>query len=143
MAANTSNSIPIFANAGNSLPVSLGTTANLTSDGSGTIVTLCTATTDGTRVEGVVITNAQATAAASSAMRINLYASDAAGANYRIIGQGLMATATRSNTVLGATLTITLTQPYIMKAGQLIGICQSVYAGVQDLNHAYPLANNY
>ena len=143
MGSNNANQIPIFANAGNMLPASLGTTPNLTSDGSGTIVTLCTIATDGTIITGAVITNAQATAALSSAMRINLYASDAAGANFRMIGQGLMATATRSNSVLGSTLTITLPQAYLGRSGQLIGICQSVYAGAQDLNHAYPLASNY
>lgn len=140
MAANT---VPIFCKQGNQLPVSLGTTANTASDGSGTIVTLLTAATDGTRVEGVVVNNAQATPAASSAMRINVYASDVAGANFRLIGQGLMAAATRSNAVLGATVTITFAQPYIMKSGQLLGISQSFYAGAQDLCHGYALANDY
>ncbi len=140
MAANT---IPIFCDSGNMLPVSLGTTANTASDGSGTIVTLCTIGADGTRIDGVVVINAQASPAASSAMRINIYASDISGANFRLIGQGLMAASTRSNTVLGSTVTITFAQPYIGLSGQLIGISQSVYAGAQDLNHGYPLANNY
>lgn len=140
MAANT---IPIFCDSGNMLPASLGTTANTASDGSGTIVTLVTANADGTRVDGVTITNAQASPAASSAMRINIFLSDVAGANFRLIGQGLMAAATRSNTVLGSSVTITFAQPIIMRSGQLIGICQSVYAGAQDLNHGIAFANDY
>jgi len=144
MAANTANTSPIFTNAGNMLPVSLGVTANLASDGSGTIVTLIPAVaTDGARLEAVVVVNAQASQAASSAMRINIYASDAAGANFRIIGQGLMAAATRSATVLGSTVTITLVPSYVPKAGQIIGISQSIYAGVQDLCHATPYCGNF
>lgn len=130
MAANTS---PIFTLTGNMIPVSIAA-ANTASDGSGSLVTLVTAGTNGTRVDGVTFRNGQATAAASSAMVVRVFLSDAAGANFKCIGEAALPAATRSTTVIGTTVTITFSQPIIMKSGQIMSVAQSVYAGAQDLN---------
>lgn len=139
MAANT---IPIFIKQGNFTPARIAA-ANTANDGSGTLVTLVTAGTDGTRVDGVRFRNAQATNAASSAMTFNIYLSDTGGANYRLIGEVAMGAATRSNTVIGATAIFTFDQPIIMQSGQIIAVTQSVYAGVQDQNDAVAYAGDY
>jgi hypothetical protein len=39
---------------------------------------------------------------------------------------------TASNTVIGATSTITFVGGLLLKSGQLVRVAQSVYAGVQD-----------
>lgn len=139
MAANTS---PIFVNSGNFTPARV-TAANTASDGSGSLVTLVTAATDGTRVDGVRIRNAQASNAASSAMVVRIFLSNTLGANFRLIGEVALAAATRSATAIGATAIFTFDQPIIMQTGQIISVCQSVYAGVQDQNDILAYAGNY
>lgn len=106
--------------------------ANLASDGSGTLVTLFTVPTGGMLLQSVTAINAQATQAASSAMLIKIFASDTGGANPRAIEEFTLAAATRAATVLGATATKTMN--YTAKAGQIIYVTQSIYAGVADQN---------
>jgi hypothetical protein len=142
MAANSANPTPIFINQGNFTPGRIAA-ANTASDGSGALVTVVTATTDGTRVDGVRFINSQATAAASGAKVIRMFLSDTGGNNYRLIGEVAMAAATRSTTVIGATAIYTFDQPIIMRSGQIIAVCMSVYAGVQDLTDACAFAGNY
>lgn len=139
MPANTS---PIFIKQGNSIPARINA-ANTASDGSGTLVTLITAPTDGTRVDGVRFRNSQLTAAASSAMVHRVFLSDATGANFRLIGEVATPTATRSATVIGATSIITFDQPIIMRSGQVMSVCQSVYAGAQDQFDVLEFAGDY
>lgn len=139
MPANTK---PIFTLTGNFAPARIAA-ANAAADGSGTLVTLVTAATDGTRVDGVRFRNAQASAAASTAMRHCVFLSNTSGTNYRLVGEALTAAATRSNTVLGATSIITFDQPIIMKSGQILAVCQSAYAGVQDQFDAIAYAGDY
>lgn len=139
MAANTT---PIFTKQGNYTPARIAA-ANTASDGSGTLVTLVTAGLDGTRVDGVRFRNSQASAAASTAMVHRVFLSDTAGANYRLVGEVLVAAATRSNTVIGATSIITFDQPIIMKSGQIMAVCQSAYAGAQDQFDAIAYAGDY
>lgn len=139
MAANTS---PIFIKNGN-FTVGRIAAANTASDGSGALVTVVTATTDGTRVDGVRFINSQVTAAASGLKVLKIFLSDTAGANYRIIGEVLMAAATRSTTVIGATAIYTFDQPIIMKSGQIMAVCMSVYAGAQDQTDACAFAGDY
>lgn len=139
MAANTS---PIFTLAGNFTPARLAA-ANTASDGSGTLVTLVTAATDGTRVDGVRFRNSQVTAAASSAMVHRIFLSDTAGANPRLVGEIATATATRSASAIGATSIFTFDQPVIMKSGQIMSVVQSVYAGAQDQFDAIAYAGDY
>lgn len=139
MAANT---IPIFTKQGNFTPARIAA-ANTASDGSGTLVTLVTAVTDGTRVDGVRFINSQATAAASGAKVLRIFLTDTGGINPRLIGEVAMAAATRSNTVIGATSIYTFDQAIIMQSGQLILVCMSVYAGAQDQTDANAYAGNY
>lgn len=106
--------------------------ANTARDGSGTLVSLFTAGTNGSRVETVTFTSAQATAAASSAMVGRVFISDAAGANFRLLAEVAIPTVTASTTAVGATQTITFVGGLIIKSGQLLSCTISVYAGAQD-----------
>jgi len=139
MAANTS---PIFLLTGNFTPARIAA-ANTASDGSGALVTVVTAGTDGSRVDGVRFRNSQASAALSSAMVFRIFLSDTGGANYRLVGEVAVTAATRSVTAIGATAIFTFDQPIIMQSGQIMAVCQSVYAGVQDQNDAVAYAGNY
>jgi hypothetical protein len=139
MAANT---IPIFIKQGN-FTVGRIAAANTASDGSGALVTIVTATTDGTRVDGVRFINSQATAAVSGAKVLRIFLSDTGGINPRLIGEVAMLTATRSTTVVGATAIYTFDQPIVMKSGQLMTVCMSVYVGVQDQTDACAFAGDY
>jgi hypothetical protein len=142
MATNTANSTPIFINKGNFTPARIAA-ANTAADGSGTLVTLVTATTDGTRVDGVRFINSQATAAASGLKILRIFLTDTGGANPRLIGEVSMAAATRSPTAIGATSIYTFDQAIIMQSGQLMSVCMSVYVGVQDQTDAIAYAGNY
>lgn len=139
MAANTK---PIFINQGNVKPARISA-ANTASDGSGSLVTVVTADVDGTRVDGVRFRNSQVTAAASSAMVHRIFLSDTAGTNYRLIGEIATAAATRSASAIGATSVYTFDQPIIMLSGQIIAVCQSVYAGARDQFDVCAFAGDY
>ena len=139
MAANT---IPIFIDSGNFTPGRIAA-ANTASDGSGALVTVVTAGVDGTRVDGVRFRNSQATAALSTAMVHRIFLSDTGGANYRLIGEVATAAATRTASAVGATSIFTFDQPIIMKSGQIMAVCQSAYAGVQDQFDAVAYAGDY
>ena len=139
MAVNTS---PIFIIKGNFTPSRIAA-ANTASDGSGALVTVVTATTDGTRVDGVRFINSQASAAASGAKVLRMFLSDNTGANYRLIGEVAMAAATRSTTAIGATAIYTFDQPIVMVSGQIMAVCMSVYVGVQDQVDACAFAGDY
>jgi len=110
------------------------TAANTASDGSGALVTLFTAGADGSRIDRVTIRNSQVTAAASSAMVVRVFITDTSGINPRLYAEATLATATRSATAIGATSTITFLGGLIINSGQLLQVCQSVYAGAQDQN---------
>lgn len=142
MSANSANTSPIFINQGN-FTVGRIAAANTASDGSGALVTVVTATVDGTRVDGVRFINSQTAAAASNAKVLRIFLSDTSGVNYRLIGEVAMAAATRSTTAIGATAIYTFDQPIIMQSGQLMSVCMSVYAGVQDQTDACAFAGNY
>jgi len=139
MAANTT---PIFIKQGNFTPARISA-ANTAADGSGTLVTLVTAVIDGTRVDGVRFINSQATAAASGAKVLRIFLTDTGGVNPRLIGEVVMAAATRSNTVIGATSIYTFDQAIVMKSGQLMSVCMSVYVGAQDQTDACAFAGDY
>lgn len=139
MPANTS---PIFTNVGNFTPARISA-ANTASDGSGTLVTLVTAGANGSRVDGVRFRNAQLTAAASSNMVHRIFLTNSAGANPRLIGEVVTAAATRSTSAIGATSIFTFDQPIIMQSGQIMSVCQSVYASAADQVDAIAYAGNY
>jgi len=139
MAANTT---PIFIKQGN-FTIGRIAAANTASDGSGTLVPIVTAATDGTRVDGVRFRNSQLTAAASSNMVHRIFLSNTSGANFRLIGEVATATATRSVSAIGATSIFTFDQPIIMQSGQIMSVCQSAYIGAQDQFDACAFAGDY
>lgn len=139
MAANT---VPIFIKQGN-FTVGRITAANTASDGSGALVTIVTAAVDGTRVDGVRFRNSQATAAASSAMVHRIFLTNNVGANPRLIGEVATGAATRNASTIGATSIYTFDQPIIMQTGQIMSVCQSVYASAADQFDACAFAGDY
>lgn len=139
MSANTNAIFTLTPNC----PVVSITAANTASDGSGALVTLFTAGVNGSRVDSIIFRNAQATAAASSAMVGKIFLTDTAGANPRLIEEIAIATATRSTTAIGAYSTVNFLNGLIIAPGQIIKVCQSVYAGAQDLNHVIAKGGDY
>ena len=136
------NTTPIFTLTPN-CPVVEITAANTARDGSGTLVTLFTAGANGSRVESITFTSAQATAALSSAMVGRVFLTDTAGANPRLINEIVLTAVTASATVVGATNTILFSNGLIIPSGCLIKVAQSVYAGVQDKVHVVAKGGNY
>tara|TARA_R110000868_G_scaffold178984_1_gene418915 strand:- start:182 stop:601 length:420 start_codon:yes stop_codon:yes gene_type:complete len=139
MAANT---VPIFTLTPNTVTASISA-ANTASDGSGSLVTLFTAGANGSRVDSITFQNAQIALAASSAMVCRVFVTDTSGANPRLISEVAQAAATRSASVIGATTTITYGNGLLLASGQLLKVIQSVYAGVQDLQHAIARGGDY
>jgi len=109
--------------------------ANTESDGTGDLDTLFTAGTNGSMVFKIRYRNAQSTAAASSAMVIRFFLTDTGGANPRLLHEIALATATRSTSAIGAGGLCTFVDGLAIPDGTLLKVCQSVYAGAQDLMH--------
>lgn len=130
----TANTSPIFVLTPNIGMASVAA-ANTSSDGSGTLVTLFTAGANGSRLERIRYSNAQATAAASSAMVIRVFLTDAAGTNPKLIDEVAVLAATRTVAVVGTKGILTYANGLIIPTGSLVKVIQSVYAGAQDLMH--------
>ncbi len=128
MAANTTPIFPLTPVVGYARVAA----ANTARDGSGTITTLVTGDTDGTRIDYIVITSAQASAAANSAMVCRVFITDNAGANPRLLREIQLAAVTASNTVVGSTQTIFFPNGLVLPSGVILKVAQSVYAGAQD-----------
>jgi hypothetical protein len=139
MAANTT---PIFVLGGNFTPGRIAA-ANTASDGSGALVTIVTAGSNGARVDGVRFINSQATAAAAAAKVWRIFLSDTGGTNFRIIGEVIAAAVTRSTTVAGQTAIYTFDQSIIMQSGQIMSVCQSIYTTAADQTDAIAYAGDY
>jgi len=142
MATNNSNQKPIFTNVGQMIPIHVAV-ANTASDGSGTLNTLVTATTDGTRIDGIQVRNGQTTNGVSSAMVIRVFLTNASGANPRLINEFTLAAATRTATAIGANTVATFSPALVLASGQILSVVQSVYAGVQDQNSYLAYAGNF
>jgi hypothetical protein len=138
------NTIPIFTLSGNFTPARIAA-ANVASDGSGTLVTVVTAGANGTRVDGVRFRNASATATTSAAMQHRIFLTDTSGLNPRLVGEvATPAGATRATqTNIGATSIYTFDQPIIMLSGQLLKVCQSIFASAVDQFDACAFAGDY
>jgi hypothetical protein len=130
----TANTSPIFTLTPN-IGLASVAAANTASDGSGVLVTLFTAGANGSRLERIRYNNAQATAAASSAMVIRFFITDNAGANPKLLAEVALATATRSTTAVGAGGVLVFSNGLVIPTGTVIKVIQSVYAGAQDLMH--------
>lgn len=128
MAVNTN---PVFTLTPNTARQRLAA-ANTARDGSGTTPTAFTAGTNGSRVDSITWTSAQASAAANSAMVGRVFVTDTSGANNRLIAEIAIPAITASNTVIGSTLTYYWPGGLFLLSGQLLTVCQSIFAGVQD-----------
>lgn len=109
--------------------------ANTARDGSGTLVDLFTSGANGSRIDFITFTSAQATAAASAARVQRVFLTDTAGINPRLIQEVVLSSVTASNTAIGATSTITFTNGLIINTGQKIQVSQSVYGSAADGTH--------
>jgi hypothetical protein len=138
MAANTT---PIFIKQGNLTPVRIITANSNNSGSTGTLYDVVTATTDGTRVDGIRFINAGTALVASAATRINIF--NTVGATIRIVGQVLMPAATRTATALGATAIYTFDQPIMLKTGEKISVTSTNWATTADDIDACAFAGDY
>tara|TARA_R110000868_G_scaffold168322_1_gene403021 strand:+ start:278 stop:697 length:420 start_codon:yes stop_codon:yes gene_type:complete len=139
MAANTA---PIFTLTPN-CPVVTVAAANTARDGSGTLVTLFTAGADGSRIESITFTSAQATAAVNSAMVGRVFLTDNTGANPRLISEVAISAITASNSVIGSTSTISYSNGLIIPTGCILKVSQSLYASAADQMHVTARGGNY
>lgn len=112
MAPNTS---PIFTDIPNALPVQIST-ANTNRDGTGTLGTVVTGATDGTRIEALKAVAAVATTAGV----IRYFITDAAGANPRLFEERLVTAITPSTTVKVFEDFWLLDKPIVLASGQLL-----------------------
>ena len=102
-------------------------------DGSGdSLYTLFTAGANGSRVDGVIFTSSQASAAANSAMVCRVYVTDTGGANPMLRAEVVLPAVTASNTAVGSTSTISFSGGLYLAPSQIVKVTQSIYAGVQD-----------
>jgi len=137
----TANTTPIFT-ATPKIGLAAVSAANTASDGSGSLVDLFTAGANGSRVERIRYTNAQASAAASSAMVIRIFV-DKTGSNPYLLVELALPAATRTLSAGGAYGIYTFTGGLFLPAGATLKVCQSVYAGVQDLMHYVAEGGDY
>jgi hypothetical protein len=117
--------------------------ANIARDGSGALVNLFTGGTDGSRVDYITFTSAQSGATTSSLMVGRVFLTDTSGNNPRLLQEILIPSLAASNTVIGATSTITFIGGLIIGAGQVIRVSQSVFAGPQDQMHVVARGGDY
>lgn len=139
MPANTS---PIFTLTPNT-PTCAIAVANTARDGSGTLETLFTAGANGSRLDFIKFTSAQLAAAASALRVMRVFVTDTSGNNPRLLEEVLLTAVTPSNTVIGATSTITFTGGLLLASGQIIKVSQSIYGGVADQTHVLARGGNY
>lgn len=138
MPANTS---PIFVLTGNLQPARIAA-ANTDNSGGGTLVTLVTAGSNGTRVDGIRFNNSGSSTTASTATRINMFITS--GANIRLVGQVLFPAGTlKSATNLGATAIYTFDQPLIMQTGEVLSVTSTNWASANDNIDACAFSGDY
>lgn len=112
------------------------TAANTARDGSGTISTLATGGSDGSRIDAITFTSAQATAAANSANVGRVFLSVDGGTTWRLFDEIAIAAVTASNTAVGARNRLVYPNGIILKdANYKIGVTIAVRAGAQDDHH--------
>lgn len=136
------NTAPIFT----LTPVAATATiaaANTARDGSGTLVNLFTAGANGSRIDFITFTSAQATVGASAARVQRIFVTDTSGLNSRLISEVAMSAVTSSNTAIGATATVTFTNGLILASGQIIQVSQSVYGSAADGTHVIARGGSY
>lgn len=139
MPANTS---PIFTLTPTAITSTIAA-ANTARDGSGSLVTAFTAGANGSRVDFITFTSSQATPAASAARVQRVFLTDTSGLNPILIQEVVLSAVTASNTVIGATSTITFTNGLVINTGQLIKVSQSVYGSAADGTSVVVRGGNY
>jgi hypothetical protein len=144
MAANTEPIFTLTPNIGLCSVAGANTASDGSTPGGQTApATLFTAGDNGSRIDRIRYSNAQVTAAASSAMVIRFFITDNLGTNPKLYAEVALPTATRSVTAIGASGILTLANGLVIPSGTLILVIQSVYAGVQDLMHYVAEGGNY
>lgn len=132
----TANTVPLFGltpNNGQARVAGANTASDGSTPGGGTaIADIFTAGANGSIVNRIRYANSQVTAAASSAMVVRIFETDASNANPRLIMEFAVAAATRSTIAVGVGNYIDIPGGKPLKSGQHLKICQSVYAGAQD-----------
>lgn len=129
------NNAPVFELVPRIEQVAL-TAANAARDGSGTVTSLVTGVADGTRIDAITFTSAQATAAANSANVGRVFLSIDSGTTWRLFDEIAIAAVTASNTAIGARNRLTYPQGIILKdTTHRIGVTIAVRAGAQDDHH--------
>lgn len=139
MAANT---VPIFTLVPNCASANIAA-ANTARDGSGSLVTLFTAGTNGSLLSKITFTSSQTTAAASALRVMRIFITDAAGANPRLRGEILLPVLTASTTVIGATAQFVFTDGIVLKSGQLVKVTQSIYGSAADATDVFAEGGDY
>lgn len=119
------NTTPIFVLTPNCSSVSL-TSSNTARDGSGTMSTVFTAGTNGSRVDYIVFTSTQTIAVASVAKVCRVFVTDASGFNPKLRAEVALTAVTPTSAVIGSTSTITFTNGLVIRSGQLIRVTASV-----------------
>lgn len=117
--------------------------ANTARDGSGTIVTALTAGADDAYVKRVTFIPAQATAAAIGAKVFCVFVSQDSGSTWSFVNEVALATSTPSTTAVAIKATISFPDGLVLEAGDLLGVTQTVYAGVEDRTSVVVEASDY
>lgn len=133
---------PIHIQTANAVPQTI-TAANTARDGSGSLVTLITAGTNGTRVDSITFTNNAAAVGASVLKVVRVFLTDNSGLNPQLIQEALLPLITSSNTVLGATVTINFPGGLFIKSGQIVKVAQSLCATTADNSSVWFIAADY
>lgn len=139
MAANTT---PIFTIVPNCTGSTI-TSANTARDGSGALITAFTAGTNGSFINKVTFTNSGPAVGASVLKVCRVFLTDTAGINPKIRAEVLLPLITSSNTVVGATATITFTDGLVLKTGQLLKVAQSLCATTADNTDVWVEGGDY
>ena len=117
--------------------------ANTARDGSGSLVTAFTAGANGSLLNKITFTNAAASVGASVLKVVRVFVTDTAGANPYIRSEALLPLITSSNTVLGATVTITFTDGLVLASGQIVKVTQSLCATSADNSQVFAEGGDY
>jgi hypothetical protein len=133
---------PIFPLVGNNATCSIAA-ANTARDGSGALIDLITGATYGTVVYNCTCMSAQATLAAFASKVVNFFKTDSSGLNPRLIESILMTGATPSTVLASVKYIIYFSNGLILKNGEKIQVCQTVYASAADKTDVYANAVDY
>jgi hypothetical protein len=116
--------------------------ANTARDGSGTVNTVATVSADGAKVLKLKSQSSQATAAANSAMVVCWWFSVNSGTTWRKLTEYGISAVTTDNTTPAALGEETF-EEMLLPGSAVIGVTQTIYAGVQDKMHHSVIYGDY